>query len=92
MPIKGLIYKEAYLRKEADSLQKLGLEAVHMDLWTSSTSQGSSAEPASTAETMSMSATKTSANIDKCTLKRKRNEGADDSDPEEQALVIGRKG
>jgi len=58
-----------------------------MDLWTSSTSQGSSAEPASTAETVSMSATETSANIDKCTLKRKRNEGADDSDPEEQALL-----
>ncbi len=111
LPIKGLIYKEAYLdrqvpgvqqvmqtaqyrqfaeqviMKEADSLQKLGLEAVHMDLWTSSTSQGSSAEPASTAETVSMSATETSANKDICTLKRKRNEGADDSDPEEQALL-----
>ncbi len=111
LPMKGLIYKEAYLdrqvpgvqqvmqtaqyrqfaeqviMKEADSLQKLGLEAVHMDLWTSSTSQGSSAEPASTAETVSMSATETSANKDKCTLKRKRNEGAHDSDPEEQALL-----
>ena len=111
LPIKGLIYKEAYLErqvpgvqqvmqtaqyrqfaeqvimKEADSLQKLGLEAVHMDLWTSSTSQGSSAEAASTAETVTMSATETTAIEDKCTLKRKRGEGADDSDPEEQALL-----
>ena len=58
-----------------------------MDLWTSSTSQGSSAEAASTAETMSMSATETTAIEDNCTLKKKRGEGADDSDPEEQALL-----
>ncbi len=34
-----------------------------------------------------MSATETTAIEDKCTLKRKRGEGADDSDPEEQALL-----
>lgn len=38
------------------------------------------------AQTMSISAKKTFANTDKCTLKRKRNEIAHDSDPEEQAL------
>ena len=58
-----------------------------MYLWTSSTSWGSSAEPASTAETVAMSATETSATTDKCTLKSGRNEGAEVSDPEEQALL-----
>ena len=44
-------------------------------------------KPVGTAEMVSVSATETSANIDKRTLKRKRNEGADLSDREEQALL-----
>ncbi len=80
-------FAEQVIMKEADSLQKLGLEAVHVGLWRSSTSQSSSAEAASTAETVFMSATATTTTEDKCTLKRKRGEGADDSDPEEQALL-----
>ena len=77
-------FAEQVIMKEAGSLQKLGLEAVHMHLCTSSISQDSSTEAASAAETVSMSATETCANKDKCTLKRKRNEEAD---PEEQALL-----
>ena len=77
----------AVIHKEADSLQRLGLKASQLSLWMSNTSQSSSTAPASTAETVSVSATETSANTDNRPAKRQRTEGADDSDREEQALL-----
>lgn len=80
-------FAEQVIHKEADSLQRLGLKASQLSLWMSNTSQSSSSAPASTAETMSVSATETSANTDNRPAKRQRTEGADDSDKEEQALL-----
>ncbi|DBA93448.1 TPA: hypothetical protein ACH3X1_015730 [Trebouxia sp. C0004] len=80
-------FAEQVIHKEADSLQRLGWKASQLSPWMSNTSQSSSTAPVSTAETVSVSATVTSANTDNRPAKRQRTEGADDSDKEEQALL-----
>ena len=66
-------FAEQVIRKEADSLQKLGLKAPHLALWTSSTCQSSSAAPASTAEMVSVSRAGACTSV-KRPAKRKRTE------------------
>lgn len=66
-------FSEQVIRKEADSLQKLGLKAPHLALWTSSTSQNSSAAPVSTAEMLSVSATEACTSMER-PAKRQRTE------------------
>ena len=66
-------FAEQVIRQEADSLQKLGLKAPHLALWTSSTSQSSSAAPASTAEMVCVSSAGACTSMER-PAKRKRTE------------------
>ena len=79
-------FADQVIRKEADSLQKLGLRAPHLAMWTSKTSRSSCAALTGSSESVPVSAEATSTSTEERPAKRQRQEAEIDAQAQPEMI------